>query len=200
MVALLAFTPVPISSELTTSANLAHAIITSNGHNHGHTELSDAGIHSHGHRVMPQFGSASLLPLQGSAPSVSFPDSTMHFNAHILPPPSALLLQTMSSNITYGGFANGQPESLPLPTLPANTRYWLCFFVTCICWWWLLMFRSKPNAVPVQTQHNIPFVPYTVSPNINNYYTSDSNLWRLAAKTPIVKPVQCCNARNIFLM
>ena len=45
---LLAFTHVPISSEPMTSANLFHAIHSSNGHNHGYTALSDAGIHSHG--------------------------------------------------------------------------------------------------------------------------------------------------------
>ena len=50
---LLAFTPVPISSEPTTSANLAHAIHTSNSHNHEHTALSDPGIYSHEHRAMP---------------------------------------------------------------------------------------------------------------------------------------------------
>ena len=43
---LLAFTPVPISSEQTTSANLAHAIHTSISHNHEHTALSDPGIYS----------------------------------------------------------------------------------------------------------------------------------------------------------
>ena len=53
-------------------------------------------------------------------------------------------------------------------------------------------------AAPVQTQHNLPFVPHTVSPTINNYYTSDAVLWRLAATTPIVTPAQCCNAGNIF--
>ena len=41
-------------------------------------------------------------------------------------------------------------------------------------------------------------VPLTVSLNINDYYTSDANLWRLAATTPIVTPAQCCNAGNIF--
>ena len=114
---LLAFTPVPVSSEPTTSAHLAHAINTSYSHNHEHTALSDAGIHSHGHRAMPQFGSASLLPLQASVPSVSFPVNNMHSSAHVLPPPSAVPLQTMSSNITNGSFAIGQPESLPFPDL-----------------------------------------------------------------------------------
>ena len=57
---------------------------------------------------------------------------------------------------------------------------------------------SAPNclAAPVQTQHKIPFVPHTVSPNINGYYTSDANLWRLAATTPILTPAQCCNFVN----
>ena len=80
---LLAFTPVPILSEATTSANLAHANHTSNGHNHGHTALFDAGIHSHGHRFMPQCGSASLLLLQASAPSVLVPVNNMHSSAHV---------------------------------------------------------------------------------------------------------------------
>ena len=112
-----AFTPVPISSRLTTSAILAHAIPTSNSHNHEHTELSDTGIHSYGHRAMPQFGSASLLPLQAPGP---FPVNNMHSSAHVLPPPSAVPLQTMSSNITNGSFAIAQPESLPVPMLSAQ--------------------------------------------------------------------------------
>ena len=66
---------------------------------------------------MPQFGSASLLPLQASVPSVSFPVNNTHSSAHVLPPPSAVPLQTMSSNITNGSFAIGQPESLPFPDL-----------------------------------------------------------------------------------
>ena len=49
---LLAFTPVPISSESATSANLAHAIHTSDRHNHEHTALSDHRIYSYGHRAM----------------------------------------------------------------------------------------------------------------------------------------------------
>ena len=137
---LLAFTPVPISSEPTNSAKLAHAIHTSNGHNHGYTALSDAGIHSHGHRVMPQFGSASLLPLQASAPTVSVPVNNMHSSArvsgaYVLPPPSDVPLQSMSSNITNIGFANGQPESLPVPIFQAQPGSGFCFFVTCIRWW-----------------------------------------------------------------
>ena len=117
---LLAFTPVPFSSEPTTSANLANATNTRYSHNHGHTALSDPGTYSQGHRVMPQFDTASLLPLQASAPSVSFPVNIMHSSAQVLPPPSAVPLQTMSSNITNGSFANGQPESLPVPMLPAQ--------------------------------------------------------------------------------
>ena len=89
---LLAFTPVPISSETTTSAVLAHAIHTDNSHNLKHTALSDHGICSCGHRAMPQFGSASLLPLQASVPSVSFPFNNMHSSAHVLPPSSAVPL------------------------------------------------------------------------------------------------------------
>ena len=41
-----ATTPLPISSEPTTSAH-------SNSHNHEHTALSDPGIYSYGHRAMP---------------------------------------------------------------------------------------------------------------------------------------------------
>ena len=38
-----------------------------------------------------------------------------------------------------------------------------------------------------------------MSPNINDYPTSDANLWRLAATTPIVTPAQCCNGgKKIF--
>ena len=117
---LLAFTPVPFTSEPTTSANLAKATNTRYSHNHGRTALSDPGTHSQGHRVMPQFDSASLLPLQASAPSVSFSVNNMHSSAQVLPPPTAVPLQTMSSNITNGSFANGQPESLPVPMLPAQ--------------------------------------------------------------------------------
>ena len=69
---------------------------------------------------MPQFGKASLLPLQASAPSVSLPVNNMHSSAQVLPPPSVVPLQTMSSNITNGGFAYGRPESLPVPMLPAQ--------------------------------------------------------------------------------
>ena len=82
---LLAFTSVPVSSEPTTSANLAHAKNTSFSHNYEHTALSDPGIYSHGHRAMPQFGSASILPLQASVPSVSFPVNNMYSSAHVLP-------------------------------------------------------------------------------------------------------------------
>ena len=189
---LLAFSPVPIWSEPTTSANLAHAIHTSNGHNHGHRALKDAGIYSHGHRVMPHFGSASLLLLQASALSVSVPVNNMHSSAHVLPPPSAVSLQTMSSNITNGGFANGQPELLPVPMLPAQhgTGFVSLSLAFAGCDYSssgvnpLPVFLLAPHchSAPVHTQHNVPFVPHTVSPNINDYYTSDANLWRLVAK------------------
>ena len=101
------FTHVPLSSEPTTSGHLAHAIHISKSHNHEHTALKDPGIYSHGHRAMPQFGSASLLPLQASVPNVSFPVNIVHSSAHLLPPPSAVPLQTMSSNISNGSFAIG---------------------------------------------------------------------------------------------
>ena len=200
-----AFTPVPISSRPTTSAILALAIHTSNSHNHEHTALSDDGIHSYGRQAMPQFGSASLLPLQASVP---FPINNMHSSAHMLPPTSAVPLQTMSSNITNGSFAIAQPESLPVPILPAQPGSGFVSFSPAFAGGGFSssgvnptpVFFSAPNchAAPVQTQHNLPFVPHTVSPNINDYYTSDANLWRLPATTPIVTPAQCCNAGNIF--
>ena len=140
---LLAFTPVPISSEPTTSAHLAHATNTSYSHNHEHTALSDPGIHSHGHRAMTQFGSASLLPLQASVPSVSVPVNNMHSSAHS--PPSAVLLQTMSSNITNGSLPSGNWNHYPSQCCRHNPVL-VFFFVTCICWCWLLIFWSKPNA------------------------------------------------------
>ena len=104
---LLAFTPVPISSEPTTSANLAHAIHTSYSHNRDHAVFKDPRIYSHGHQAMSQIGSASLLPLQASIPSVSFSVNNMHSSAHIIPPPAAVPLDTVSSNITNGNFAIG---------------------------------------------------------------------------------------------
>ena len=193
-----AFTSVPISSGPTTSAILAHAIQTSNSYNHEHTALSDPGIHSYGRRAMPQFGSASILPLQASVP---FPVGNMHSSAHVLPPPSAVPLQTMSSNITNGSFAIAQPESLPVPMLPAQPGSGFVSLSPAFAGGGFSssgvnptpVFFSAPNchAAPVQTQHNLPFVPHTVSPNINDYYTSDANLWRLAATTPIVTPAQC---------
>ena len=200
-----AFTPVSISSGPTTSAILAHAIHTSNSHNHEHTALSDPGIHSYGHRAMPQFGSASLLPFQAPGP---FPVNNMHSSAHVLPPPSAVPLQTMSSNITNGSFAIAQPESLPVPMLPAQPGSGFVSLPPAFAGDGFSssgvnttpVFFSAPNChtAPVQTQHNLPFVPHTVSPNINDYYTSNANLWRLAATNPIVTPAQCCNAGNIF--
>ena len=205
---LLAFTPVPISSEPTTSANLAHAIHTSDSHNHEHTAMSDPGIYSYGHRAMPQFGSASLLPLQASVPSVSFPVNNMQSNAHVLPPLSAVPLQTMSSNITNGSFAIGQPESLPVPMLPAQPGSGFVSLSPAFAGSGFSssgvnpppVFFLAPNchAAPFQTQQNDPFVPDTVSPNINDYYKSNANLWRLAATTPIVTPAQCFNAGNVF--
>ena len=183
---LLAFTPVPISSGPTTSAILAHAIPTSNSHNHEHTALSDPGIHSYGHRAMPQFGSASLLPLQPPGP---FPVNNMHSSAHLLPPPSAAPLQAMSSNITNGSFAFAQPESLPVAMLPAQPGSAGGGFSSSGVNPTPVLFSAfNCHAVPVHTQHNIPFVPHTVSPNIDYYYTKDANLWRLAATTPIVTP------------
>ena len=157
---------------------------------------------------MPQFGSASLLPLHASVPSVSFPVKNMHSSLHVLPPPSAVPLEITSSKITNGSFAIGQPESLPVPRLPAKPG---SGFVSLSPAFVVGGFStsgvnpppvsfSAPNshAVPAQTQYNLPFVPHTVSPNINDYYTSDANLRLLAATTPIVTPAQCCNAGNVF--
>ena len=173
---LLAFTPVPISSEPTISAHLAHAIHTSNSHNHVHTALSDPGIYNHGHRAIPQFGSASLLPLQASVPSFSFPVNNMHSSAHVLPLPSAVPSQTMSLNIIN---AIGQPESLPLPMLPAQPGSGFVSLSHAFAGGGFSssgvnppsVFISAPNfhAAPVKTQHNLPFVPHAVSPNINEY-------------------------------
>ena len=152
---------------------------------------------------MPQFGSASLLPLQAPGP---FPVNNMHSSAHVLPPPSAVPLQTMSSNITNGSFAIAQPESLPVPLLSAQPGSGFVslspafaggsFSSSGVNTTPVFFSASNCHAAPVQAQHNLPFVPHTVSPNINGYYTSDANLWRLAATTPIVTPAQCCNFVN----
>ena len=150
----------------------------------------------------------AFLPLQAFFPSVSVPVNNMHSSAHVLPPPSAVPLQTMSSNITNGSFPIAQPEALPVPMLPAQPGSGFVSLSPAFAGGGFsscgvnptLVFFSAPNchAAPVQTQHNLPFVPHTVSPNINDYYTSDANLWRLAATTPIVTHAQCCNAGNIF--
>ena len=132
----------------------------------------------------------------------------MHSSAHVLPTPSAVPLQTMISNITNGSLAIGQPESLPVPMLPAQTGSgFVSLSPAFACGGFSSsgvnpspVFFSAPDchAAPHQTQHSYPFVPHTVSPNINDYYTSDTNLWRLAATTTIVTPVQCYNAGGIF--
>ena len=175
---LLACTPVSISSEPTTSANLAQAIHTCNSHNHEHTALSDPGIFSYGHRALLQFGSASFLPIQACVPSVSFPANNMHSSAHVLPPTSAVPLQTLSSNITNGSFAIGQPESLPAPRLQAQPGSGFVSLSPAFAGRGFSssgvnpthVFFLAPNchAAPVQTQHIIPFVPHTRSPNIND--------------------------------
>ena len=158
---------------------------------------------------MPQFCSARLLPLQVSVPSVSFPVNNMQSSAHVLPPPSVVPLRTMSSHITNGSFAIGQPESLHVPMLPAQPGSGFVSLSPAIAVGGFSSLRVNPtpvffsapncHAAPVQTQQNISFEPHTVSSNINDYYTSDANLWRLAATTPIVTPAQCCNAGNTFL-
>ena len=132
----------------------------------------------------------------------------MPSSAHVLPPPSAVPLQAMSSNITNGSFAITQPESLPIPMLPAQPGSGFVSLSPAFAGVGFSssgvnptpVFFSATNchAASVQTQHNLSFDPHTVSPNINDYYTSDANLWRLAATTPIVTPAQCCNAGTIF--
>ena len=126
----------------------------------------------------------------------------------MLPLPSAVPLQTMSSTIINIGFANRQPESLPVPILPAQPGSGFVSLSPAFAGGDFSssgvnpppVFLSAPHchAAPVQTQHKVSFVPHTVSTNINDYYTSDANLWRLAATTPIVLPIQCCNAGSIF--
>ena len=204
---LLAFTPVPISSKPTTSAHLAHATNTSYSHNHEHIAFSDPGIHSHGYRAMPQFSSASFLPLQASVSSVSVPVNNMHSSAHVLPPPSAVPLQTMRTNINNSSFAIAQPESIPVPMLPAQPGSGFVSLSPAFAGGGcsssgvnptpVFFSATNSHAAPGQAQHNFPFVPHTVSPNINDYYTNDANLWRLAATTSIATPAQCCNAGNI---
>ena len=157
---------------------------------------------------MPQFGSASLLPLHASGLSVSFPVNNMPSSAHVLQPPPAVPLQTMSSNITNGNFVIGQPESLPVPMLPAQRSSGFVslspvfagggFSSSGVNPGPVFFLASNCHASPVQTRHNVPFVPHTVSHNINDYYTSDATLWRLAATTPIFTPAQCFKAGNIF--
>ena len=110
--------------------------------------------------------------------------------------------------MTNGSFAIGQPESLHVPMLPAQPGSGFVSLSPAFAGGGFSssgvntspVFFSAANchAAPVQTQHNLPFVQHTVSPIINDYYTSDANLWRLAATIPIVTPVQCCNARGIF--
>ena len=106
----------------------------------------------------------------------------MHSSAHVLPPPSAVPLQTMCSNITN---AIAQPESLPVPMLPAQTGPGFVSLSPAFAGGGFSssgvnpppVFFSAPYcyAAQFQTQHNIPLVPLTVSPNINDYYTSDAN-------------------------
>ena len=131
----------------------------------------------------------------------------MQSSAHVLPPPSAFPLQTMTSNIFNGGFANGQPESFPVPMLPAQPGTGFVSLSAAFAGGDFSssgvnpppVFLSAPHchAAPVHTQHNVPFLPHTVSLKINYYYTRDAILWRLAATNPIVTPAQCCNAGNI---
>ena len=170
--------------------------------------MNDSGIHSHVYWAMPQLGGASILPLQASVPPVSFPVNNMHSSISVLPPPSAVSLQTRNSYITNGSFANGQPELLPVPMLPAQPDTGFAFLTPAFA---VGDFSSSGtnsppvfflaphcHAAPVQTQHSIPFVPHTLSPNINDNYTSNANLPQSAATTPIVMPVQCCNAGNFY--
>ena len=114
---------------------------------------------------MPHFGSASFSPLQASVPSVSVPVNNMHSSIHVLPPPSAVPLQTMSSNITN---AIGQPESLPVPMLPAQPGSGFVSLSPAFAGGGFSssgvnptpVFFSAANchAAPVQKQHYLPFV------------------------------------------
>ena len=120
--------------------------------------MSDSGIQSHGHRVMPQFGNASLRPLQASAPSVSFPNNNMHSSAHVLPPSSADLLQAMSSNII-----NGVLPSVPLKPVTAFDSLPPAFAGGHFSSSGVNpppVFLSAPHyhSAPVNTQYNVPFV------------------------------------------
>ena len=115
----------------------------------------------------------------------------------------------MSSNITNGSFAIGQPESLPVPLLPAQPGSGFVSLSPAFASGGFPssgvnpppVFFSAPNchAAPVQTQQKSPSVPHTVSIKINDYYTSDANLWRLAATTPIVTPAVVM-LETVFLM
>ena len=101
-----------------------------------------------------------------------------------------------------------QPELLPVPMLPAQPGTEFVSLTPAFAGGDFSSSGINPqpvfvlaphcHAAPVQTQHNIPFVPHTVSTNINDYYTSNANLPRLAATIPIVTPVQCCNAETFF--
>ena len=132
----------------------------------------------------------------------------MNSSAHVLPPKPAAPLQTMSSNITYVSFAIGQPESLPVTMLKAQPGSGFVSLSPAFAGGEFSSSGTNPSPVflsaphyqsaPVHTQHNIPFLPHTVSPNINDSSTSYANLRRLAATTPIAKPVQCFKAGSNF--
>ena len=77
----------------------------------------------------------------------------------------------MSSNITNGSFANGQPESLSVPMLPAKPGTGFVSLSPAFAGGDLSssgvnpppVFLSAPHyhTAPVQTQHYVPFVPHT---------------------------------------
>ena len=168
--------------------------------------MSDPGIYSHEHRAMSQFG--SFLSSQASVSPVSFPVNNMHFSASLLPPLSAVLIRTMSSITINVSFANVQADSLPVLMLLAQPGTGFVslspafaggdFSSSGVNPPPFFLLASHFHASPVQTQHNFLFVTHTVSPNINDYYTSDANLSLLAAPTTIVTFVQCFYAGNIF--
>ena len=98
----------------------------------------------------------------------------------------------MRSNILDGSFAIGQPKSLPIKLCYRHNPVLVLFL------YHLQLLVVASHLRQSMRKKNVPFVPHTVSPNINDYYTSDANLWRLVATIPIVTRVQCCNAGSKF--
>ena len=113
----------------------------------------------------------------------------MQSSAHVLPPPFAVPLQTMSSNITNGSFAIGQPESLPVPMLPAQPGSGFVSLSPAIADGGFSslgvnptpVFFSAPNchAAPVQTQQTLNRIlchlVSTITTQVKQFYGD----WRL---------------------